>query len=105
ELRMAVDNAQEAPRVRPWVEHYPEGIAWDVTVNDTPVHEQVLAACARTPNVDALDFLGAKTKFGALAQAINAFAGALQTQFGVKKGSRVALLLPNTPFYVIAYYG
>ena len=102
---MAVDNAQEAPRVRPWIEHYPEGITWDVSVNDTPVHEQVLAACARTPNADALDFLGAKTRFGALAKAINAFAGALQSQFGIGKGSRVALLLPNTPFYVVAYYG
>jgi long-chain acyl-CoA synthetase len=90
--------------VRPWIEHYPEGISWDVTLNTTPVHEQVLAACARTPDVDALDFLGAKTRFGALAKAINAFAGALQEQFGIKKGSRVALLLPNTPFYVIAYY-
>jgi long-chain acyl-CoA synthetase len=102
---MAVDNAQEAARVRPWVDHYPQGIDWDVEIDDTPVHEQVLAACARTPDVDALDFLGAKTRFGALAKAINAFAGALQTQFGVKKGSRVALLLPNTPFYVVAYYG
>ena len=90
--------------VRPWIDHYPEGITWDIAINDTPVHEQVLAACARTPDVDALDFLGAKIRFGALAKAINAFAGALQQQFGIKKGSRVALLLPNTPFYVIAYY-
>src|SRR5690606_8884782 len=54
---------------------------------------------------DALDFLGRKTTFGELARAINAFAGALQSRFGVGKGTRVALLLPNTPFYVIAYYG
>ena len=94
----------EGEVVRPWIDHYPEGITWDVTINDTPVHEQLLAACARTPNADALDFLGAKTKFGDLAKAINHFAGALQTQFGIKKGSRVALLLPNTPFYVVAYY-
>lgn len=102
---MANDNAQTGQPVRPWIEHYPEGIRWDVAVDETPVHEQVLAACARTPDVDALDFLGAKTRFGALAKAINAFAGALQTQFGIGKGSRVALLLPNTPFYVVAYYG
>jgi long-chain acyl-CoA synthetase len=95
-------KADDVPR--PWIDHYPEGITWDVPINDTPVHEQVLAACARTPNADALDFLGGKTKFGALAKAIDAFAGALQTQFGIKKGSRVALLLPNTPFYVVAYY-
>src|SRR5690606_11599081 len=47
---------------------------------------------------------GKKTKFRELARQINAFAGALQQQFGVKKGTRVALLLPNTPFYVVAYY-
>jgi long-chain acyl-CoA synthetase len=91
--------------VRPWLQHYPEGISWDLPIDDTPVHEQVLAACARNPDADALDFLGAKTRFGALGKAIEAFAGALQADFGVGKGSRVALLLPNTPFYVVAYYG
>jgi len=102
---MATGITTDEAVVRPWIDHYPEGITWDVPINDTPVHEQVLAACAKTPELDALDFLGAKTKFGALAKAINAFAGALQTQFNIGKGSRVALLLPNTPFYVIAYYG
>ena len=90
---------------RPWVDHYPEGISWDVKLDLTPVHEQVLVACAKTPDAVALDFLGGKTTFGALAAAINAFCGALQSQYGIKKGSRVALLLPNTPFYVVAYYG
>lgn len=89
---------------RPWTKHYPEGISWDAKIDATPVHEQVLAACARTPEADALDFLGKKTRFGELARLINALAGALQTQFGVRKGTRVALLLPNTPFYVAAYY-
>jgi long-chain acyl-CoA synthetase len=98
-------EASIADHPRPWIDHYPSGLKWDVAIKTTPVFEQVLMACAKTPDVDALDFLGKKTKFGELAKAINAFAGALQTQFGIKKGSRVALLLPNTPFYVIAYYG
>ncbi|WP_291391598.1 long-chain fatty acid--CoA ligase [Devosia sp.] len=89
---------------RPWVSHYPEGISWDTPVDLTPVHEQVLAACARAPQSDALDFLGKKTRYGELGKQINAFAGALQSEFGIAKGTRVALLLPNTPFYVIAYY-
>ena len=59
----------------------------------------------KNPNAVALDFLGGKTTFGELSKAISAFAGALQSQYGVKKGSRVALLLPNTPFYAVAYYG
>jgi long-chain acyl-CoA synthetase len=49
--------------------------------------------------------LGGTTSFGELAKKITAFAGALQKQFGVTKGTRVALMLPNTPFYPIAYYG
>ena len=94
-----------ATHPRPWIKHYPEGISWDVTVNLTPVHEQVIAACARNPGAVALDFLGGTTSFGELGKAIKAFAGALQSQYGVRKGSRVALLLPNTPFYAVAYYG
>jgi len=95
----------ETDHPRPWIANYPEGIDWQVQPDLTPVHEQVLAACARTPDAVALDFLGGKTSFGELGRAINAFAGALQSQYGVKKGSRVALLLPNTPFYAVAYYG
>ena len=38
----------------------------------TPVHEQVLAACAKNPDAVALDFLGGKTSFGQLAKAVRA---------------------------------
>ncbi len=31
-------------------------------------------------------------------------AGALQKELGIKKGDRVALLLPNTPFFPVMYY-
>ncbi|MCS6761065.1 MAG: long-chain fatty acid--CoA ligase [Candidatus Devosia symbiotica] len=93
-----------AAQLRSWIASYPEGIAWNVELDTRPVHEQVLAACAKTPSAIALDFLGGTTTFGDLASKIIAFAGALQRQFGIKKGSRVALMLPNTPFYPIAYY-
>lgn len=89
---------------RPWLSHYPDGISWELDADFQPVHEQVLAACAREPLATALDFLGGTTSFGELARSIISLAGALQKQFGVKKGVRVALMLPNTPFYVISYY-
>ena len=66
------------PTPRPWLDHYPSGIRWDLAVNTTPVHEQVLAVAARTPRAVALDFLGAETTYGQLAKSINAFAAALQ---------------------------
>jgi long-chain acyl-CoA synthetase len=98
EIALAADHP------RPWIDHYPPGIKWDAELKIVPVHQQVLAACAKTPNAVALDFLGGKTSFGQLAKAIREFAGALQVRYGIKKGSRVALLLPNTPFYVVSYY-
>jgi Acyl-CoA synthetases (AMP-forming)/AMP-acid ligases II len=93
-----------AAPLRPWISSYPDGIVWDAPIDTRPVHEQVLAACAKNPSAVALDFLGGTTTFGDLAKKIIAFAGALQHQFGITKGSRVALMLPNTPFYPIAYY-
>ncbi len=98
-----LDTSDKLPR--PWVENYPEGIEWNVEIDTTPVHLQVLKACAEHANSNALDFLGAKTTFRSLGRQIQAFARSLQKHHGVKKGSRVALLLPNTPFYPVAYYG
>ncbi len=100
-----MDTTAETDSLRPWIASYPEGIVWDAQIDETPVHEQVLAACAKNPGALALDFLGGTTTFGELAEKITAFAGALQSQYGVTKGTRVALMLPNTPFYPIAYYG
>ncbi|SFZ83701.1 long-chain acyl-CoA synthetase [Devosia enhydra] len=98
-------DVSETGHARPWVDNYPPGIRWDTPIETTPIHEQVLAVCRRTPQAPALDFLGAVTTYAELGDAIEAFAGALQQRFGIGKGSRVALLLPNTPFFVIAYYG
>jgi len=98
-------NNKKDDRYRPWIANYPEGIIWDAKIDTTPVHQQVLKACSEHANSDALDFLGKKTSFSSLETQIRAFAGALQKQLGVKKGHRVALLLPNTSFFPVAYYG
>ena len=75
------------------------GIRWDVHIDTRPCMSRCWPPAPRTRTPIALDFLGGKTSFGELAKKITAFAGALQSQFGVTKGSRVALMLPNTPFY------
>lgn len=95
---------ERGPERRPWIAHYPEGVAWDIDIDVTPVHERVLARAKANPDAPALDFLGRKTRYGDLGRQIEAMAGALQKKYGVKRGVRVALLLPNTPFYVVAYY-
>ncbi len=89
---------------RPWIENYPKGISWDAPLDLTPVHETILASCDKHGQKIALDFLGAITTYESLGQQIRAMAGALQSEYGIKKGSRVAILLPNTPFFPVAYY-
>jgi long-chain acyl-CoA synthetase len=49
-------------------------------------------------------FEGYKITFKELDHLVDKFATAL-TALGVKKGEVVALFLPNTPQFVISYYG
>ncbi|NOZ31935.1 MAG: long-chain fatty acid--CoA ligase, partial [Alphaproteobacteria bacterium] len=88
----------------PWLDNYPAGVDFNAEIDLTPVTHRVAAACEKYGDRPALDFMGAETSYADLAADIDAFCGALQTDFGIKKGDRVALLLPNTPFYVVAYY-
>jgi long-chain acyl-CoA synthetase len=65
----------------------------------------VLAETAlKFPGHPAMAFYGKKITYGSLDRLANRFAHAL-AGLGVKKGDRVALMLPNIPQMVIAYYG
>ena len=65
----------------------------------------VLAETARKfPGHPAMVFYGKKITYGSLDLLANRFAHAL-AGLGVNKGDRVALMLPNIPQMVIAYYG
>lgn len=89
---------------RPWVDNYPPGVDYNAEIDLTPVHERIAATCLTHADRVALDFLGAETTYRELGRQIDAFCGALQHDLGVGKGTHVAMLLPNTPFYAIAYY-
>ncbi|MCJ7773965.1 MAG: long-chain fatty acid--CoA ligase, partial [Desulfobacterales bacterium] len=66
---------------------------------------EILSRTAKKfPDRDALIFMGKKITYLELDQLVNQFANAL-IEVGVKQGDRVALLLPNIPQIVIAYYG
>jgi long-chain acyl-CoA synthetase len=60
-------------------------------------------AVAAYPDRSALDFLGRHTSYAELGRLVAHAACGLQ-QMGVRKGTRVGLCLPNTPYYVICYY-
>jgi long-chain acyl-CoA synthetase len=68
-----------------------------------PVPWLLAEAVRRFPDQPAMDFLGRQTSYQQLAGQVERAARGLQ-RLGVKKGDRVALCLPNTPYYIICFY-
>ncbi len=83
--------------------YYPPGVHWDAPLPEYPAHEMLFRTCAKFPSRVALDFFDRATTYAQLAASVMHAAKGLQ-ELGVTKGTRVGLLLPNTPFYVIFYY-
>jgi long-chain acyl-CoA synthetase len=88
----------------PWLKSYPPGIDWHARFVEEPVYQLLEESVRRFGDRPCLDFLGKRYSYaevGALARrAAKGFAA-----LGVRKGTRVGLMLPNSPYYVIAYYG
>jgi len=88
-----------------WLKSYDEGVPYSLK----PYPEQTLLDVVRDtahqrPNHTALIFKGRCLSYSALEKLSDAFANALLT-LGVKKGERVALLLPNSPQSIITQFG
>jgi long-chain acyl-CoA synthetase len=92
-----------AETARPWLPAYPAGIDWDAPFPEHPLYRFLDEAAARFGDRPAADFLGKKTSYRVLADLVNRAAKGL-AELGVGKGVRVGLFLPNTPYYVIAYF-
>jgi long-chain acyl-CoA synthetase len=88
---------------RPWLAAYPEGVPADITVPDRPLTANLEASVARFPDRVALDFLGGATTYRELGEQVSRAAGALH-KLGVRAGDPVALVLPNCPQHVVAFY-
>ncbi|UOR10239.1 long-chain-fatty-acid--CoA ligase [Halobacillus amylolyticus] len=87
-----------------WKSHYPENIQTEVEIPNVPLTDILEQSAKQFPNNPALSFYGNETSYQELTLQTAAFASSLQNE-GVKKGDRVAVMLPNCPHYVISYYG
>ncbi|MCC6457503.1 MAG: long-chain fatty acid--CoA ligase [Caldilineaceae bacterium] len=97
-----------------WHLHYEPGVARTIEIPDIPVYE-VLRNCTRLyPRHIALRLilrylplglrLGSTMTYAELDQASDRFAAALHS-LGIQQNDRVAIMLPNIPQQVIAYFG
>ncbi|MBW1896498.1 MAG: AMP-binding protein, partial [Deltaproteobacteria bacterium] len=95
-----ISNQQE----RPWLKSYDKGVPANVDYEDTCLPDMLTRSAGAFPNQMALLFQGYKVNYQQLKVMVDRFATALDG-FGVKKGDRVAILLPNLIPCVVAYYG
>ena len=93
----------DAQTVYPWEAHYPEGIDWREHFTGRPLYTLLDEAVKQWPDNIALEFLGRTYRYRELHEMVNRLARGLQ-QIGVKPGTRVGLLMPNCPQYVMHYY-
>ena len=89
---------------KPWLRYYPRQVPLDIEVDDETLPGVLRESARRFPGQTALIFYGQKITYRELDEAVDDFALSLVAQ-GIKPGDRVALLLPNCPQFVIAYYG
>jgi long-chain acyl-CoA synthetase len=88
----------------PWLQYYDSDVPETVAPSMQLLHDLLSNAARDFPNRPALIFFGQKISYRELELVSNRFAHALR-ELGVQKGDRVAVLLPNVPQCVIAFYG
>ena len=103
--RIKVEPKELAPLTgRPWTRHYDPGIPAMLRYPDVPLQALLDDAAESYPNATATIFFNAKRTYRSISEDAWRFANGLR-RVGVKKGDRVALVLPNTPQFVVAFYG
>ncbi|MBI4002041.1 MAG: long-chain fatty acid--CoA ligase [Nitrospira defluvii] len=89
---------------RSWISRYDPGVPATSDYPEWIVPDLLRRSASRFPESPALFFYGARISYRELNDLTTRFALGLR-RLGVKTGDRVALMLPNIPQAVIAYYG
>ena len=89
---------------RIWRERYVHPCAWEQDFPPLAMTDLFAASVAEHPDAPLADFYGRTYSYGAVMAEARAFAAGLQ-RFGVAKGDRIGLFLPNVPVYLAAYFG
>ncbi|QSX77553.1 long-chain fatty acid--CoA ligase [Agrilutibacter solisilvae] len=91
---------------RPWLAEYPEGVPAEIDVDEFPSVVSVLQKAIDTyRDRPAFANLGKTLTYGDIDRLSRQFAAYLLGELGLKKGDRVAIMLPNCLQYPIAIFG
>jgi long-chain acyl-CoA synthetase len=101
---MAQDENKAQYEARPWIKWYLDGVSPDITVKEESVVDNFNENTEKWKDKTAVVFYGRKMSFKELRDQVDRFATALH-DLGVRKGDKIALLLLNSPQFIIAYMG
>jgi long-chain acyl-CoA synthetase len=101
---MTQDPNKAIYEAKPWTKWYLKGVPTDIIVEEKSVVDTIDEATEKWKDKTAVVFYGRKMSYKELRDQIDRFATALH-DLGIKKGDKVALLLLNSPQFIIAYFG
>ncbi len=99
----ATERKRKSAAATPWLDHYPGQVNWHEDLKPQSLPDMFDEAVAEHAGKVCTNFLGAELTYGEIAQTTNRLAAGLQAK-GLGRGHRVGLVLPNTPYYVAAYF-
>lgn len=98
---------------RPWTKRYDKSVPASLEYPDHPLHDFLVRSAQKTPNAVALvssahlpvaGRVASSLTYAELDRLSDALASGL-VDMGLKKGDRVALVMPNCAAFVIGFYG
>ena len=101
---MKTDPNKAKYESRPWLKFYLEEVPPDVKIPEKSAVDTFDESTDKWKDRTAIIFYGRKMSYRELRDHVDRFATAMH-DLGVKKGDRVALLLLNSPQFIIAYFG
>ena len=87
-----------------WIKNYPDTLEWDLNIEAKPAFSMLQSAADKFSENPAFDFLGKKYNWSEIYGLAKKFAKGLQEK-GIKKGDNIGVFLPNSPYFIISYYG
>lgn len=88
---------------RPWIRSYAEGVPADLDPVTGSLVDIVAASARDYPDAPALQFFGREMSYRELQDQIERAAAGLRER-GVRPGDPVAIVLPNCPQHIVAFY-
>jgi long-chain acyl-CoA synthetase len=88
---------------RVWFKKYDQGVPPDIEVPGIPLHRFLEETARKYPSQTATIFKGARLTYAELDELTDRLAAGLAAR-GLQRGDRVAIFMPNSPQFVIAFY-